>query len=101
MKEEFMKEELKKELELRGTAEVSNGVVNQVTQAINETDNEVTHLIFGKKTKQSVIPIDQACAKCDFWMGKFATVIKCQESQKKDAEARGFNKLICPHQFVD
>lgn len=93
--------DLEKELKERGTAEISNGIVNQVTQALDEKESEVDYLIFGVRRKQAIIPIDEACSKCDFWDGKFPTIKACQISQQKDAQARGFNKLICPHQFKD
>jgi hypothetical protein len=96
-----MEKELEKELNQRGTAEISGGIVNQVTQALDENDAEVEFLLFGEKVKQKIIPIDEACAKCDFWKGQFATEKECQECQAEDAKARGFQKLICPEQFVD
>jgi hypothetical protein len=93
-----MDDELKKELQKRGTAEISNGIVTQVTQAISESDKEVTFLIFGEMRKQGIIPIDEACAKCDHCY--FRTIKQCQTHQKRDAVARGFNNLICPQQFI-
>jgi len=94
-----MEKYLAKELEQRGTAEITNGVVNQVTQAISETPTEVQFLVFGELRRQGIIPIDEACAKCGHRY--FATVKECQSHQKKDAVARGFNGLICSQQFVD
>ena len=97
-----MENELKKELEQRGTAEFSSGgIITQVTQALNEIPSEVEYLIFGKLQKQAIIPIAVVCAKCDFWENKFSDITTCQQSQKKDAEARGFFKMICPNQFVE
>ena len=93
-----MEQELKKELEARGTAEVTDGVVNQVTQAIDENETEVEFLMFGELRKKSIISIDKACAKCDHIY--FDTVRECQECQREDAVARGFNKLVCPEQFI-
>jgi hypothetical protein len=94
-----MKDELRKELTKRGTAELSNGVVNQVTQALDEKPDKVKFLIFGEMQEKSIIPITIACetCKCNY----FPTHKQCQESQKVDAEARGFHNLICPHQFID
>lgn len=93
-------EELAKELQKRGTAEISDGFVTQVTQALNETDTEADYIIFGERQKQKIIPIDEACAKCDFWKKINKTILECQAFQKQDAVARGFNKVICPEQFV-
>jgi hypothetical protein len=55
-----MKDSLEKELQARGTAEVSNGIVNQVTQAIDESKNNVEMIVFGEKIKKGIIPIEQA-----------------------------------------
>ena len=92
-------ENLAKELKQRGTAEVLNGVVTQVTQAIEEKDSEVSYLMFGELKKQGIIPIDEACAKCDHC--HFKTIRECQTFQKKEGSARGFNQLICPQQFKE
>lgn len=94
-------EELKKELESRGTAEIVDGVVTQVTQAIDEQEDSVKFLQFGEMKEQKIIPIDEACAKCDFWKRINKTIKECQAFQGEDAKARGFSKLICPEQFVD
>jgi hypothetical protein len=93
--------DIQRELEQRGTAEISSGGVSQVTQAIDEGENSVKFLCFGELREQKIKPIEETCAVCDFWKGKFNTVAECQESQKKDAEARGFHKLICPEQFIE
>lgn len=90
-------EELQKELEERETAEISNGVVNQVTQALDESDAKVKYLIFGEQVEQGIIPIDQACAACDHC--HFDTVELCRDKQSKDARVRGFNEIICPKQM--
>jgi len=96
-----MKNDLKRELELRGTAEISNGIINQVTQAIDEKDNEATFLIFGEKTTTKLKPIEECCAKCDFVAKRDLGIEKCQQFQKKDGEMRGFTKVICPEQFEE
>ena len=96
-----MKEELKKELEHRGTAEISNGVVNQVTQAINESPTETTLLIFGQLKTLKIKPIDECCKVCDFIAKREKGIKYCRDFQKKDAEARGFHQMICPKQFID
>jgi len=93
-----MKSTLRKELEKRGTADITNGVVNQVTQAIDEQSDKVKYLIFGELREQAIIPIEVACAKCDHCY--FPTTTECQKHQKKDAMVRGFNRLICPQQFI-
>lgn len=93
-----MVDKLKKELDQRSTAEISEGIVNQVTQAIDEGGTEASYLMFGEMRKQGIIPIDEACAKCDHCY--FNTVKECQERQGGDAKARGFNKVICPQQFT-
>ena len=91
--------DLQNELERRGTAELSSiGVVNQVTQALDEQPTKVKFLLFGEMQEKEITPIEIACAKCDHC--HFDTVTKCQERQAKDARARGFAKLICPQQFV-
>ena len=95
-----MDNDLLKELEKRGTAELHpTGKVNQVTQALSETPTKVKYLIFGELKEQEIIPIDEACAKCDHYY--FPTVKQCQEQQKKDAVARGFTEMVCPQQFID
>ena len=93
-----MPEELAKELEQRGSAEISNGVVNQITQALDEKETEATFLMFGEIKTESIISIDEACAKCPSLV-KDDTVEECQERQGKDARARGFTRIICPRQF--
>ncbi len=92
-----MTDELAKELGERDTAEITDGVVTQITQAISESKEEVEFLIFGRLKKESIIPIEQACAKCDHCY--FDTAKECQDFQSKDAKARGFNEVICPRQF--
>lgn len=94
------KEDLARELEQRGTAEIVNGVVVQATQAIDETTDRAKVLMFGELKERSIIPINEACAKCTFWEGKFANFKECQKRQGKDANARGFSIVICPKQFV-
>ncbi len=61
----------------------------------------VTFNFCGENIRKHIKPIKEACSKCAFWKGKFASRKKCQTSQKKDAEMRGFVKLVCPHQFID
>lgn len=92
---------LMRELQRRGTAEISNGIVNQITQAVDEKEGEAQFLIFGEMTTRHIRPIVEACAKCTFWKGKFANIQLCQTKQQKDSKARGFSKLICPHQFIE
>lgn len=77
---------------------IENGKVIPGTQAIRETDTQVTYLLFGKPTTNNYIPIDEACAKCK--QSHLKDVKVCQATQKEDAEKRGFNKLICPNQLV-
>ncbi len=96
-----MNKKLIRELEQRGTAEISDGVISQVTQAIDESESRVSFLQFGELKSQGIIPIEEACSKCDFWEGKFANTQMCQEVQTGGAKARGFNKLICSNQFVE
>ena len=93
-------DELQNELNKRGTAEVVNGKACQVTQALSETDEEVTFLMFGERKTQKVRPIEEACADCNFWRGKFDCVGDCQRQQRKDGSARGFHKLTCPQQLI-
>ena len=96
-----MKEqELKRELEQRSTAEIVNGEVAQVTQALDERADEATFLIFGERQTVKLKPINECCAVCDFFhQASFTTHEQCQERQKQDAAARGFHRVICPHQF--
>lgn len=102
-----MNDKLRKELEARRTAEISNGEVNQVTQAIDESPDSITFLMFGEMQKVNIMPIEKACAKC--WPNKsnkshkfFHNDVKeCQALQKKDGESRGFHKLICPQQIIN
>lgn len=92
-----MEDELARELEQRGTAELVNSKIVQVTQAIDETETSAKFLVFGELKEQSVIPIDEACAKCDHC--HFDTLKECQDFQGKGARARGFTKVICPEQL--
>lgn len=96
-RESQVDKELKRRLEECGTAEISNGVVNQVTQAIDETPTKVKFLVFGEMQEKEIIPIDEACAKCNHCY--FPTTKQCQDRQELDAIARGFSYLICPQQF--
>ena len=93
--------ELREELEKRGSAEIVNGKVCQVTQALDETKDTVKYLSFGELKEQGYIPIEEACQQCEFGNGKFENVKACQESQAEDARARGFHKIICPKQFQE
>jgi hypothetical protein len=52
-----MDNNLRKELENRGTAEIVDGQVLQVTQALNETEEKVEYLIFGKLQESKIILI--------------------------------------------
>ena len=92
-------EELRKELEARGTAELSEeGIVTQVTQAIEEKDGTARMLVFGEMTEYKYKPIDEVCAVCK--EVHFGSIKACQEAQAQDARARGFTKIICPNQFI-
>jgi len=91
--------ELRQELERRGTAELNNGIVNQVTQAISEEGSRVEYLMFGEMKKQSIIPIERACFCCNFWRGEFNNRQACQDFQSRGAKAKGFNEVICPNQL--
>lgn len=91
--------ELREELDKRGTAEVINGKVCQVTQALDETEDTATFLACGVLIEAKTIPIAEACSKCDSWKRRFDTVELCQAKQGKDARARGFHKVVCPAQF--
>lgn len=93
-------EDLLKELDARGTAEIANGTVIQITLAIDETEESVKFLQFDELKEQRIIPIAEACSKCTWWSGKFPDVASCQAVQKDDAQARGFHILICPDQLV-
>ena len=57
-----LKGDLRKELEKRGTADLSNGIVNQVTQALDEQPGKVKYLIFGELREQEILSIEEACA---------------------------------------
>lgn len=94
-----MTDDLIRELEKRGTAEISNGVINQVMQALDEKKEGVKFSMFGEIKEQKIIPIEHACAKCT--RHYFKSVKECQVRQSKDAKARGFNTMICPQQFID
>lgn len=98
-----MDNELKKQLEKTGTAEISNGIVTQVTQALDEKPDKVKMLVFGKLEEKGIIPIEQACEKCtQSYPNHLGGKDKCREFQKKDALARGFaSYLVCPQQFID
>lgn len=93
--------DLIKELKSRGTADLGkSGIVNQVMQALNESEKSVEFLVFGEKVKRSVIPIEQACSQCVSPTKKhFPSSTECRERQKKDAVARGFHDIVCPQQF--
>ena len=94
-----MDKELKKELEQRGTAEVSNGVVTQVTQALEETETKARVLLFGEMREFTVKPIGECCEVCDLWKKYSKSIQDCQSKQKVDAAARGFNLVICANQL--
>jgi len=92
-------EDLMKELEARGTAEVINGTVVPITQALSESEDTVEYLMFGNLRREAIIPIDEACSMCDFRGSKFQTVGQCREFQAKGSKDRGFYKLICARQL--
>lgn len=93
-----MDKKLIKELKQRGTAEITDGVVNQVTQCLKEAGSTAEFLLFGELKEKTIISIDEACANCDHCY--FKTTKECQVRQAKDAKARGFTKLVCPQQFI-
>jgi hypothetical protein len=94
--------DLMRELQERGTAEVVNGEVLQVTQALDESQGRAKFILFGDLHECAIIPIDEACAKCASGAKRrHATVKECQERQAKDARARGFTSVICPEQFAE
>ena len=74
--------------------------IRQATIRTSETETRVSFDFCGEKISKDIKPIGDACSQCSFWQGKFAGIGDCQKSQKKDAEMRGFNKLICPNQFI-
>jgi uncharacterized OB-fold protein len=94
-----MDKELLDELTKRGTAEVVDGKVVQITQALDEQPDKVKYTMFGELKENGIIPIAEACAKCNH--KHFPTVEECQKVQKKDAEARGFHEVVCPKQFIE
>ena len=96
-------DDLIRELRKRGSAELdlNNGTVNQVTQALDEKEDEVKFLVFGDMVTRHIRPIEETCISCTFWKGKFANTQSCQTEQAKDSKARGFSKLVCPHQFIE
>ena len=93
---------LQRELQERGTAEVVNGEVLQVTQALDETQCRAKFIAFGELRDCSVKPIAEACASCIEWMDHgFNSTTVCQHRQAEDARKRGFTKVICPCQFEE
>jgi len=90
------------ELNERGTAEVVNGEVLQVTQALGESPGKAKFITFGELHDCGVIPIEVACAHChNSARVRFATVGECQARQGREAKARGFTSVVCPNQFVE
>lgn len=77
--------------------------IRQATIRIAEPiyTNRVSFDFCGTLVTKHTKPIEEACAGCDFWQGKFSSIQECQASQKKDAEMRGFVRLVCPRQFID
>ena len=79
-----------------------NRRVTKVTEAIVESENEVTFLCCGEVVHRNIIPIEEACAKCtQSYPTKLGGKDKCREFQKKEGERRGFKGLICPGQFIE
>ena len=95
--------ELQKELAKRGTAEVSpTGGVNQITQCLSEDPRSIEILVFGQLKKFSWKPLEECCCDCDNWRTpSLGSIRKCQELNKEDAFARGFNTVVCPNQFTE
>lgn len=97
-----MNKGIAKELSQRGTCEVIDGKAHQVTQAIDEKQDEVTLMVFGELKNQKIRPIGECCPICDSGARKrFNSDEECQNRQKKDGADRGFTMLICPKQFID
>jgi hypothetical protein len=67
--------QLLNELQQRGTAEISNGKIVQVTQALNESKKQVTFMLFGKLQTKNIRSIDEACASCNHCHSK--TIKEC------------------------
>jgi hypothetical protein len=98
---EDKEQEIMNQLEKTGTAEISNGIVTQVTQAIDEQPNKVKMLVLGEMVESGIRPISEVCP-CSFYSSRrFKTKENCQAFQKKEGEARGFTQVICPEQFKD
>lgn len=82
-----------------GVYELNEAGLLPVTQAISESNDKITMRCFDEVREIGIIPIDEACAKCDHC--HFNTAKECQERQAEDARARGFTQVICPEQFKD
>jgi hypothetical protein len=92
-------DELEKELNKRGTAEIIEGKVHQITQAIDEDEKQAKVIVFGELRKFGVKPIEECCP-CNF-LKHYSSIQECRERQKKDAIGRWFTSIICPEQLID
>jgi hypothetical protein len=96
-----MDDELIRELEKRGTAEVTDSGVCQVMQAIEESETHTKFLLFGRIVEHEIAPLDETCAKCKSWKQVFDSIEECQEVQQADAKARGFHIVVCANQLIE
>jgi len=80
--------------------EVTGESILPATQALDETDTEVSFLSFGVLTKVPIKSIEEACEECGSWK-KRGGLKECRSIQKRDSVVRGFQKLICPNQFIE
>lgn len=75
--------------------------IQPATQGLVEKEDRVIFVSFGETRQSKVLPIEVVCGKCTSWKLYFKEIEECQETQKKDAEMRGFTEVICPSQLVD
>ena len=74
--------------------------VHMATEALSEEGDKIRFNILSQPCEVRVKPIEKCCSECSFWEGKFRDTTCCQVSQKKDAEIRGFRKVICARQIM-
>jgi len=72
-----------------------------VVQAVTDSKEEAKFYLFGELETKKILPIEEACAKCIFWKGRFDNIKACQKCQGGDAIIRGFSTVICPEQFIE
>ena len=70
-------------------------------QPILETKTEVTTMFLGELQVHKIKPLEETCTNClNSQWEYFGSIKACQDSQRTQAQDRGFTILVCPDQLI-